>query len=97
MYRKQNDNYRQFVDEMIAPSPQSYINLRDLYDLFKVWFKEGLPGQQLPVKNEVKEHFIKLWGEPINNRWKGYKVKDLNEEVDEGTAVIVNEDELIDY
>lgn len=97
MYRKQNDNYRQFVDEMIAPSPQSYINLRDLYDLFKVWFKEGLPGQQLPVKNEVKEHFIKLWGEPVNNRWKGYKVKDLNEEVDEGTAVIVNEDELIDY
>jgi P4 family phage/plasmid primase-like protien len=97
MYRKQNDNYRQFVDEMIVKCPRSSIGLQDLYELFKVWFKEGLPGHQLPVKNEVKEHFIKLWGEPVNSKWKGYKVKPFTEEIDSGTALIVGEDDMIDY
>jgi phage/plasmid-associated DNA primase len=97
MYRKQNDNYRQFVDEMIVKCPRSSIGLQDLYELFKVWFKEGLPGHQLPVKNEVKEHFIKLWGEPLNSKWKGYKVKPFTEEIDSGTALIVGEDDMIDY
>jgi P4 family phage/plasmid primase-like protien len=35
MYRKQNDNYRQFVDEAIAKCPKSVITLQELYGVFR--------------------------------------------------------------
>jgi P4 family phage/plasmid primase-like protien len=97
MYRKQNDNYRQFVDETITKSAHSVITLQELYSVFREWFREGFPGHQLPVKNEVKEYFIKLWGETENLRWKGYKIKEFHEEIETGTALIVGEDDLIEY
>jgi P4 family phage/plasmid primase-like protien len=97
MYRKQNDNYRQFVDETIAKSPNSSISLQELYSVFREWFKEGFPGHQLPVKNEVKEYFLKLWGDAPNLKWKGYKIKEFHEEIETGTALIVGEDDMIDY
>ena len=97
MYRKQNDNYRQFVDETISKSPNSVISLQELYSVFREWFKEGFPGHQLPVKNEVKEYFFKLWGETENLRWRGYKIKEFHEEIETGTALIVGENDLIEY
>lgn len=97
MYRKQNDNYRQFVDEAIAKCPKSVITLQELYGVFREWFREGFPGHQVPVKNEVKEYFFKLWGEVENLKWKGYKIKNFNEEIETGTALIVGEDDMIDY
>ena len=59
-YRKQNDSYRQFVDECIMTAPNAVLSLIEIYQQFKDWFKEGFPGQSLPVKNQVKEYFIKL-------------------------------------
>ena len=97
MYRKQNDNYRQFVDETIAKCPKAVITLQELYGVFREWFREGFPGHQVPVKNEVKEYFFKLWGEVENLKWKGYKIKNFNEEIETGTALIVGEDDMIDY
>lgn len=97
MYRKQNDNYRQFVDETIAKCPNAVITLQELYGVFREWFREGFPGHQVPVKNEVKEYFFKLWGEVENLKWKGYKIKNFNEEIETGTALIVGEDDMIDY
>jgi hypothetical protein len=85
------------VDETITKSPNSYISLQELYSVFREWFKEGFPGHQLPVKNEVKEYFFKLWGETDNLRWKGYKIKEFHEEIETGTALIVGENDLIDY
>ena len=35
MYRKQNDNYRQFVDETITKSLNSVITLQELYSIFR--------------------------------------------------------------
>ena len=97
MYRKQNDNYRQFVDETITKAPNAFISLQELYSVFREWFRESFPGHQLPVKNEVKEYFVKLWGETENMRWKGYKIKEFHEEIETGTALIVGENDLIDY
>lgn len=96
-YRKQNDIYRQYCDENISKTPNKNlsISLTDLYLHFKDWFRDGFPGHQLPVKNDVKEHFIKLWGEPISFRWFGYKFKDEKEIQQEGNAIILNETDLL--
>jgi phage/plasmid-associated DNA primase len=96
-YRKQNDSYRQFVDECIMNAPNSYLSLIEIYQQFKDWFKEGFPGQSLPVKNQVKEYFTKLWGEPDNLKWKGYKIKTIDDEIQTGVALVLDDGDLVDY
>ena len=80
-YRKQNDTYRQFIEENIIESENSSIKLRDIYAGFKDWFKEGFPNMQLPIKNDVKEYFVNLWG-PYKKGvvWQGYTFIDTNQE-----------------
>ena len=97
MYRRQNDLYRQFIEECIVDSDGT-IALQELYSYFKDWFKEGWPNMALPIKNQVKEYFEKLWGEPGRGcRWKGYRIRTLEEEVASGEAVILAPDDLINY
>ena len=38
------------------------ISLTELYAQFKEWFRDSLPGQKVPIKNDVKEYFARLWG-----------------------------------
>ena len=76
LYRKKNDVYRQFIDERIIVDvvidPKNKINMDEIYIGFKDWFKEANPGQQLPTKSEVKDYFIRAWGEPQQrSTWLG--------------------------
>jgi len=83
LYRKQNDNYRQFLDECIIEDKKKFITLTELYAIFREWFREGFPGQTVPVKNDVEEYFLKLWGQyRLGKKWLGYKQRTLNDDVD---------------
>ena len=74
------------------------ILLTELYSQFKEWFKEGWTGMSVPIKNEVKDYFYKLWGEPERGcRWRGYRVRTLEEEIAQGDAIILEENDLVDY
>jgi P4 family phage/plasmid primase-like protien len=76
MYQKQNDSYRQFIEEKIMEEPDRYLLLSDLNSEFQDWYKQAYPRQQIPGKNELKEYFIKLWGDlDIGMKWKGYRIK----------------------
>ena len=98
LYRKQNDIYRQFVEESIVEDAGKSINLTELYAHFKEWFKEGFPHHQIPVKNEVKEYFTKVWDEPEKGmKWSGYRARTLKDDLDTGEAVELGEDDLADY
>ncbi len=95
MYRRQNDLYRQFIEECIMES-DDVISLQELYSYFKDWFKEGWPNMSLPIKNQVKEYFEKLWGDPDKGcRWKGYKIRNLEEDIANGEAVVLEPDDLM--
>ena len=59
-----NDIYRQFIEECIIECEKSTISLTELYSQFKEWFRDSLPNYTFPIKNEVKEYFIRLWGSP---------------------------------
>jgi hypothetical protein len=98
MYRKQNDIYRQFVEESIVEEENSVLSLSELYMHFKEWFREGFPGQQVPVKNEIFEYFERLWGTPLTGkRWRSYRIRTLQDDIESGNVVILDESDLINY
>jgi P4 family phage/plasmid primase-like protien len=98
IYRKQNDVYRQFVDENIKEADDGTINMLEMYSTFKEWFKEGFPNRPLALKNEVKKYFEKQWGEISEGaKWKGYRLKTLQDDVANGDAVIFEEEDLVNY
>jgi phage/plasmid-associated DNA primase len=98
MYKKQNDIYRQFVDESIVEEKKRKITLTDIYTQFKEWFKDSLPHNTVPIKNEVKEYFIKLWGDPERGiKWSGYRLRTQQDDIDSGEVVILEDDDLVDY
>lgn len=82
LYKKQNDIYRQFLEEEIIEDEKKSMSLTELYDIFKNWFRESLPGQSLPVKNEVEEYFVRLWGTPgKGKKWSGYRKRTTQDDV----------------
>ena len=98
LYRKQNDIYRQFVEECIVEEKDERISLTELYSQFKEWFREGFPGQQLLVKNEVKEYFVRTWDEPARGCiWYGYRIRTMQDDLESGNIVILDDDDLEDY
>jgi P4 family phage/plasmid primase-like protien len=97
-YRKKNDIYRQFIDESIKEGKGTSISLQELYSAFKEWFKDSMPGHTIPVKNDVKEYFLKLWGEFTSGySWSGYSIKTLKDELDSGEAILIEDSDLVDY
>ncbi len=95
IYRKQNDIYRQFTEECVIEDPSKSLALSELYNLFKEWFKDSLPGHTVPVKNEVEEYFIKLWGtSESGKKWKGYRVRTLQDSLKQGEAYVFSADDM---
>lgn len=99
LYKKQNDTYRQFMEENImAASETSTISLSELYAQFKEWFREGFPGQTVPVKNEVRQYFAHLWGEPTHAfKWTGYKIRTMEDQIEAGNVIVLTNDDLVEY
>jgi len=95
MYRKKNDIYRQFIDEKIQEKDNAKLSLMELYSEFKEWYKESCPNHSVPIKSEVKEYFIKYWGDPEKGcKWIGYKIRTLQDDVTNGDAIILDEGDL---
>ena len=66
-----------------------YSNINELNNEFKLWFKDAFPtsSTSIPDKNEIKEYFIKIWGELDKGfRWKGYKIKEMKDLMETGDA-----------
>ncbi len=39
----------------------------------------------------------KIWGEPmVGMKWKGYRLKTLQDDIDNGDAVLLEDDDLVD-
>jgi P4 family phage/plasmid primase-like protien len=97
LYRLQNDIYRQFIEECIIED-DVVLTLTELYAQFKEWYKEGWPNNTLPIKNEVKDYFEKIWGiAEHGSKWKGYRLRTFEDDVNDGNAVILTEEDLVNY
>ena len=77
-YQKRNDVYRQFLEECIIKDTKAHITITELYSEFKDWFRDSLPGQKVPIKNDVKEYFTRQWGN-YSRKWKGYRIHTMQD------------------
>lgn len=97
IYRRQNDIYRQFIEECLIED-DAVITISEIYVHFKEWFREGWPHMTLPIKNDVKEYFDRVWGDADKgSKWKGWRIRTLKDTIDSGDAVVLNEDDLVNY
>lgn len=94
-YQKQNDIYLQFMEENIIADLNATISLSTLYSIYKDWYRESLPGQNLPTKNDIEEIFVKRWGPmETGKKWKGYKQIAASHA---GGDVVLRKEDLVDY
>jgi phage/plasmid-associated DNA primase len=90
-YRQRNDIYRQFIEENIIEDAQAELTLLELYTHFKDWFKDSLPNHRVAVKNDVKQYFVRIWGDPdLGCKWSGYKIRTLEDDIKDGNAFVIN-------
>ncbi len=95
-YRKKNDIYRQFIEEVTIDDESKSLSLLEMYGAFKDWFKESLPGHHIPVKNDVQIYFTKAWGEPGRGvKWKGKRLRTIQDEVEAGEAIIFEGEDFV--
>ena len=98
VYRKENDIYRQFIEECISAEKDKKLPLTELYSHFKDWFRDSLTHNTVPIKNEVEEYFPRVWVEPEKGKkWSGYSIRRLADGLEDGEAIILGEDDLVDY
>jgi P4 family phage/plasmid primase-like protien len=96
-YQKENDIYYQFIKECINIG-SGVVSVAELYSYFKEWFKEGWPNTTVPIKNTVKESFEKKWGEPGPGlTWRGYSIRSLDENIEQGKAIILEPGDLFGH
>lgn len=78
-YQKKNDTYKQFMDEFILDNPEGRVSLIELYSVFKDWFRDSMNNPSgMPTKNEVKEYFVKIWGETVDKiYWTGHEIRNI--------------------
>lgn len=97
-YKKENDIYRQFIEECIVEDDSKKLSLNELNSQFKEWFKDGFPYHTLPIKNEIEEYFTKAWDEPgKGKKWSGYRLRTLQDDIEDGEAIILGDEDLVDY
>lgn len=75
-YRKQNDIFREYLDEKIRVSMGSKTHLSIVYDNFKEWYPQAYPSRKVPSKKEMKEYLTRIWGVPSDgkNSWNDYTI-----------------------
>ena len=87
-----------FSGDFLKKFENSSLTITEMYAQFKEWFKEGWPNMSLPIKNEVKEYFDRLWGDAERGvKWIGYRIRTLQDDVDSGEVIILEENDLVKY
>ena len=99
-YRRQNDDYRKFIQEQVIEDDKGLLPLDQLFTQFRFWFNDSYPNRRndLPDKDAIKEYFILAWGEASwdRNKFVGYRIRSIEDDL-EGDPVEVGESGLVDY
>lgn len=88
-YRTTNDFYKQFIEESLTEDQSASISLVELYTAFKEWFRESIPNQSIPIKTDVRDYFIKIWGNSNRNKWKNWRIKTIRDDIESGDIVVM--------
>ncbi len=99
-YRRQNDDYRKFIQEQILEDVNGLLPLDQLFTQFRFWFNDSYPNRRhdLPDKDAVKEYFLNSWGESSwdRNKFVGYRLRGIDDDL-EGESVAIDASALVTY
>lgn len=77
-YFKVNDSYADFLDEALIPDANNVITSRDLYTVFRMWFRENHPDvRKLPDKSGLEIYMNQRFNRGPNRNakiWSGYSI-----------------------
>ena len=80
MYQRQNDIFRQFIDDKIVESPTAYLTLEDVNNEFKIWYREAFSNGKPNDREELKNYLNTAWGVMKGRKWKGYRIRTLKDD-----------------
>jgi len=105
IYRENNDIFYQFVNEkfIVDKKDKEETTLSQIYEVFKVWFRDSFPNLKVPTKNELKEDLYMRWKDIVTKvgKFRGVREKSIfegkdsdDDEVDEREVEDNDEDEI---
>ena len=70
----------------------------EIWSAFKDWYKDSYTTALTLTKNNIKDYFVKIWGEPsVGGVWKGYRVKTEEDDIRTGKAIVLSPEDLVSY
>ena len=79
-YQTDSDLYLEFMEDCIETVDDQKVRLpfKQVWDMFKIWFKDSYPNTKAPGKNELKKQLdLKLGELPKNSRgWVGKQLRE---------------------
>lgn len=73
-YRRENDCYSEFINSKIEDDPKSSVNVKDVYDEFKYYYKETMPASKTPSMPDFKKGLERKFGTVVKNKWIGIRL-----------------------
>lgn len=86
-YEKQSDIYSGFIEDHIieVKTNNEKTTNKELYSIFKDWYRENRPGNKVPQMSEFKKDIIKKFGKPKRGNggyWSNIKIKFEDSEIE---------------
>tara|TARA_R110001632_G_scaffold112178_2_gene223167 strand:+ start:1032 stop:2804 length:1773 start_codon:yes stop_codon:yes gene_type:complete len=76
-YRYKSDPYLQFKDQCLIQSKNARIEVKELYNEFKIWYSASFPGAKLDDRTIFDQEIERVLGDPAGSAgmYFGYKIK----------------------
>jgi putative DNA primase/helicase len=71
-YKRQSDIFYEYINEQLefTNNVKDKINLTNMYNDFKIWFKEAHTERKIPTRSEFKDNIEEKIGKLKSNCWK---------------------------
>lgn len=81
-YQADSDIFMEFINQRIelTKDPKDSLKIGNIYEEFKIWFKNEQGGKKIPTRPEVKSYFEEKFKKMPPSGWKGMRIL---EEIDE--------------
>jgi P4 family phage/plasmid primase-like protien len=78
-YQKDNDTLKLYIDERLQEIPETFITQSEMYNDFRLWFKDSGETKKMPTKAQVTKYMNKTIGKSEKQSgvigWKHYQIK----------------------
>ena len=97
IYKKENDLFLQFIIDCVKEDKHSEVLLSSLYDSYKDWYITSYGNNRVVPRTEFKNEIEKKWGTIKLNKWIGYRLRTINDDVEEGKVITLSQNDLTDH